>query len=378
MMRLWVPLTVAWVVPLLVLTLSPGAGAPSQDDDAAAAPAAAQEQESDTVVVQSVDRDLIEAVSLRFELESEPLPKLAADGLVTQVYAKEGGLIAEGDELISVNRVKVRVHRGEVPFHRDLSFSATGDDVVELARFLTALGYNTSPAAGPRLGADMVRAIKAFQRDANTTPNGVFQPLTTVHIPPGTRRTGKIMVALGDRVAPGDAFTERAPRAVGVDFEPLGPGTLKVAHTSGPFKLTISTTEEPLTVPLGSLDLTEKEANSFYERLLADGIELSKDSDGTESLQGPSLALATPETVGTAPMGALYATPSGTICVFEVTSPAGDPAGATAVSVRSAAAFAGMPGHAAIDADLVGRTIVREAAALHPETTSRCGFDEEK
>lgn len=374
MVKLWVPLTVAWAVPLLVLTLTPigGASNSQEDDDSAAVVAAAQEEEADTAVVQRVDRDLKETVRLSFELESEPLPKLAAEGLVTQVHVKAGGPVAEGDELISVDRVKLRAHRGEVPFHRELSSGAIGDDVVELARFLTALGYDSSTGANSRLDAGMVGDVKAFQRDIGATPDGVFQPQSTIHIPADVRRIGKVTVAVGDLVAPGDTFTKNSSRAVGGSIDSLGTNDLKVADHSGPFTLEVPTGEDRLNVSLDSLAFTAKQASALREQLLEEGVELTPGAEGRESLQGPSLALATPDVIGTAPMGALYATPTGTICVFEVTSPDDDLAGATAVPVHNATAFVGALAQAAIDAELVGRTIVREVAQLAAETTAQC------
>lgn len=370
--KLWVPLTVAWALPMLALPLIP-TGAEQLHAEAGPGVTPTQETEPDTVVVERVERDLKETVRLTFTLEPEPLPKLATDGLVTEVHATSGGQVAEGDALISVDGVQLRTHRGPVPFHRELSAGATGDDVVELARFLTALGYETSPGVNSRLNASMVLAIKNYQRDNGAAPDGVFQPHTTIYIPAEVRRIGKVSIGVGDRVVAGDTFTKKAARAAVAEIEPLGASPLRAADHPGPYTLEIPTPEGSLVKPLESLTFTAKQANALREELLDEGVELQTDGDGTESLQGATLALATPDVIGTTPMASLYASPSGDFCVFEVTSPEADLTSATAVSVQTATAFVGALSQTAVDAELIGRTIVREAAQLSAATTAQCG-----
>lgn len=100
-----------------------------------------------------------------------PAAANSLQGVVTET--KASGQFNVGDVLYRVDNVPVRVVQGSMPFFRDLSTEATGQDVRQLNEALVTLGYLT--VAGDRFDWYTSEAVKAWQKALGVQQTGVVR-----------------------------------------------------------------------------------------------------------------------------------------------------------------------------------------------------------
>ncbi|WP_431883031.1 peptidoglycan-binding protein [Micromonospora gifhornensis] len=153
-----------------------------------------------TVVESSVGRSL----SLQVTLD-QPVVLVATNalaGIVTSVEVRRQ--TKDGDVLYRVDTVPVRAVSGSVPFYRDLSVGARGDDVAQLQRALRKLGHFSGTVTG-RFEWSTSVAVRAWQRALEVPVTGRVGFGEVVAIPrlPGPVRLGDSIVR-GGRVSGGE------------------------------------------------------------------------------------------------------------------------------------------------------------------------------
>ena len=128
---------------------------------------------SDAVTVEVREASVGRSYLLNVTVGQAQVPAAAnsLQGVVTET--KASGQFNVGDVLYRVDNVPVRVVQGSMPFFRDLSTDATGQDVRQLNEALVTLGYLT--VAGDRFDWYTSEAVKAWQKDLGVQQTGVVR-----------------------------------------------------------------------------------------------------------------------------------------------------------------------------------------------------------
>lgn len=124
-------------------------------------------------------------------------------GTVTAV-AQEGSIVGQGDVLLWLDQRPLVLLIGEIPLYRTLTAGVEGDDVAQLERILTELGFGDVDGFvvdGDYDSATIV-AVAAWQSSIGADPDGVVN-LGDVHVSAEPVRIGQNLVAVGDPVANG-------------------------------------------------------------------------------------------------------------------------------------------------------------------------------
>jgi peptidoglycan hydrolase-like protein with peptidoglycan-binding domain len=307
--------------------------------------------ESAEVIVGERVRDLRTATTVTIA-EAVTVPfRLRVGGTVTSLPRTLR--VASGVTVIGVDGLPIRALVSDDPVYRDLRRDDRGPDVAAAAGFLAALGYDAG--AGPSVfGSKMEHAVKAFQRADGLEPDGVFHVDRVAYLPPEAAGEITFDITLGREVSAGDDLGTSA--AVG--------GSVRLASLDGDGELGAIFGDEPVTlsyrqeaVELASVgavgtDPTASDAvRDLVDSLRASGaLDIGPDSP-TDAVEGFSLALATPQRLGSVPGRAIVASADGALCVYEVTEEGVHP---VPVSVQAPSSELGV---AYVDADLIGRVV---------------------
>jgi len=335
-----------------------------------------------TVTVGERERDYLQEVAVTFGLSS-PTPVVSArSGLVTAVSVQTSSRLQEAMDVLSIDGVSVRAHRGELPFYRSLARGDRGADVRELARYLTQAGFPCAVADGDMLGDDVAAAVRGYQKSVGAAANGVFDPGLVVFVPAGGSRVGDVNVSVGSRVETGGVLLTGESRPTSMRIEPAEEsGRIEAADHDGPFLLTRGESR----VTLQSLDPGREETDRAFEALGAardpagepSGVDGGSgvDAAGPQvQVTGVQIAVARPVTVGTVPTGSLYAGRDGSLCIFVIPGASGvrDVADARPVVVDDPAPVAGEISVVSVDEDLAGETVVSRPFSLPVEQRAAC------
>lgn len=103
-------------------------------------------------------------------------------GTVTSIALAPGHEAGPGDVVYAVDLRPVVVAAGDVPAFRDLGQGDHGEDVEQLQRLLSDLGYYASEPDG-RFRAGTYWAVRAWQRDLGVTLDGVVRRGDVIFVP---------------------------------------------------------------------------------------------------------------------------------------------------------------------------------------------------
>ena len=359
----WLPLAALWALPVVAVgVILPNAERAEQSASVAQAP--------ETTVVGSRQRTHAMGAFATFTMDEQPQPFLAASGLVTGIKYTPETDIAEGDALVVIDGIDVRAHRGTVPFYRELSAGSKGADVVELARYLKAVGV-ANAAADPAkpLGPVLTAAIESYQKKVGAEVDGVFRPGYVIHFDEAATRLGAPLVTIGRPISAGEELSEPYRIAIAGSFTDVE-GTALVMAVPPPYALS-SPTGFSHEVAGGALEGSDAEA--LRRAMLDAKITSNPAADGDPRVQfsGLTLGVAQPVKTGAVTASALYASAAGNFCVFTLAD--GAPvSSATATALTSASTLEGEVSLAAVDVDLIGTTVVRAASSLPASILASC------
>jgi peptidoglycan hydrolase-like protein with peptidoglycan-binding domain len=299
-----------------------------------------------------------------------------AGGLVTAVHAAPGVPVTPGMLLAEVDGVGVLANRDARPYHRELAQGAQGADVAQLNALLQTL---TLPAATDptRFTAATSRGVKALQAQLGATPDGIFRPAYTWFVPADFDVVAAVPITVGDLLAPGDVTLTGARPAQSAAI--LTDDTESSAETlSSLGDQAVDLVFGGQRIPLPALTLAGPDAQALREQLAAAGAATQQAPDsgalpgaGTEVFGGLVLELRDPPTFGAVPRSALYTSPTGTLCLFEVTT-TGSTQGAQAVALPVGAGTGFEVTAALVPADLVGTEVVVAPTRLPAEVRAQC------
>lgn len=363
-LRFCAPLVLLWAVPPVALILVlPQAGEAEEE--------AVREPLPATVVVGERERNYLQEASLVFGLSPSAPVVVQIDGLVTALHVAAGDEIPQGRDLVSLDGVRLRAHLGAQPFYRELGEGATGSDVAELSAFLAATGHANTLGKNATFSPSMTKAVKAYQKAVGAPETGVFSPGLTVYVPAGVARAQQVDATVGARLAAGDTLLAGPDRPTSLTVEKSGEAQLRVLGLPGPFLVHLRETQLPLTTLTPELP----EIESLYTALVGGGATVTAADDEAQrvTVSGVRLSIAEAQTVGTVPAGAVHASPSGTLCLFVLStesSPEGSPP--AAVVLDEAGPLEGEISVTAVDAELIGATIVRDPSSLRADERATC------
>lgn len=199
--------------------------------------------------VEVVEQDLGRTITLTTTVNrpSTPLALNALSGVVTSV--SESSTLGQGDELYRVGDTPVLLVAGDMPFWRDLSAGARGDDVRQIQQMLNAEG--ASLTVDGIWSAGTTQAVRAWQREHGAPITGA--------------------ISLGEVVARGDL-----PVEIAIDTDVAWPGAVlaggeivaMVADGEPTFVMEV-TPEQAAMVPTGTL-VTVHEGDASWEGAVAD------------------------------------------------------------------------------------------------------------
>jgi peptidoglycan hydrolase-like protein with peptidoglycan-binding domain len=365
--RFFAPVIALWALPLLALFVVLPQAADIEEQ-------AVRDPLPATVVVGERERNYIQEAVLVFDLAPSAPVAVQVDGLVTSLHVASGDEITQGRDLVSLDGVKLRAHLGAQPFYRELGEGAKGSDVAELSAYLAATGHANTLGRDNAFSASMTKAVKAYQKSVGAAETGIFTPGLTIYVPPGVAQVRQVGATVGARLAAGDALLTGPDRPTSLAVEKSGEAPLRVLGLPGPFIAHLRATQLPLT----SLTPEAPEVDALYTALVKGGATVTASEEGAPraTVSGVRISVAEPRTVGTVPAGAVFASPSGTLCVFvldtESAGAGGKAEGSDAVVLAEAGPLEGELAVTAVDADLVGAAIVRDPSRLSADEHAAC------
>src|SRR5690625_4482590 len=124
------PLIIVWAIPATLVVFAFQKVGPTESE-------ALSMPLPETVDVVARERNFTQPVSFTLKFEEEPAATLADAGTVITITYVPCDKIKQGDALRTSDGITLRAHRDTQPFHRDLTRGDKGDDVRELAAFLS-------------------------------------------------------------------------------------------------------------------------------------------------------------------------------------------------------------------------------------------------
>lgn len=358
----WLPLLILWAIPaaLVAFAFQQAGGA---EEEALTMPL------PQTVDVGAREQNFAQTVSLKLTFEEEPPAVVGAGGTVTKIDYTPHEEIHAGDAIITLNGITLRAHRSQVPFHRDLARGDSGADVAELAKYLSKqLDEEVSVDQGDKFGYRLSEAVKKYQRQIGAPATGIFEKGYVIYLTDDITQFGPALVRLGDELSPGDEFATPAEAVVAARLDSQDGGPIKTAEVPGPYEMTLN----ELVIDVDELTFDEEKAREIYETIREAEIRLSETENPAER-QFPSVRVAIQNSieVATVAPGAIYASPSGQLCIFEAHQDGATLTG-TAIPLNEAGGFSGEISLTALDIQHVDKTVIRAPQTLSPETLAEC------
>ena len=303
--------------------------------------------------------------------QSEPQQILAVrPGIVTWVNTSAVGKhVSDGMPLVSIAGQKVLCHVGSIPFYRPLTEGDHGPDVAELNGLLARSGLLVS-ASTEQFDTRTADAVRALQGDGDWPVTGVFSPDMTAFVPPKFGILASFAIGLGGTSGAGQPVATSTPTSAGVAIASADP-TTPVDVGSGPVVLSAGTATLTITAIRPTQSEFQKIADFLNAGVASGAVTLAQPATGSQPGQytGVTVARENPPAYGSVPASAVYSTQAGSSCVF-VRADDGQPL--RAVSLPASIGLSSEIGVANVPADLVGRLVVVDAAALDPKVTQQC------
>jgi len=280
--------------------------------------------------VERAERYQEASVAINVEYATALSPATGASGTLTQLKITPGADVKTGTVVGSVNNQRLVAYASKAPLFQDIYRGLKGADVKTAQLLLKDLGFYTGTVDGDA-GPATEKSIKAFNKHYGWgKDNGTLSLASLVWLGQGPVTVDEVSVTLGSSVSPGTALftTTAALAAIVVTETPNLP-------TDGDVTLTVVGVTVPYVV--GSGLVTEPDAVAQIAATM-----------GTATEGVGTIALVTPQVVGTVPSSAVVAEESGATCIFP------DVTGA-AIAVTPAG---GTLGTVDLDESLVGRPVL--------------------
>lgn len=364
-LRHWSPLIGAWLVPVLAWAGVVLLAADREGGAVGAAPSA-------TVQIGTRSTDFRQAVQVDVVLAEQVEVLSPVSGLVTGVTFESGPVPEQGAVAFTVDGVRVLVHRGDAPFHRELRPADKGPDVRALGALLVSLGHLDPSDADSSFGSATARAVRGLQRDLGAPQTGVFSPAYLLFVPGALTGDLTPAISVGDRVEAGAVIAAGSQPPVSVTVAVTAGGPVE-ALAQGPAVIRVGAASAPISAVTSTGDAAS-ELFDVLSTMVADG-ELAAPSQaegGALRFEGLTAETASPVVVGTIPGTALHASTDGTFCVFAAAGASDSPT-YTAVRVDAPAAVRGEIGLVAVPAELAGTRVASTAADVPAEVLATCG-----
>lgn len=321
----------------------------------------------DTVEVGSRQDGLRTAVLLRATFEKARSVTAPFAGTVTAVLIEPRQDLSQGTPIVDIDYHRVAVFAMSSPLVRDLESGATGPDVGQLSAYLSALGYLSTADVGERFTWRVREAVKAFQRAYGHTVDGTFRPSYVVFVSSSARTVESVDLRVGDQVTTTTALFNTPREVAGLTIEPATTGVSLAPLADVGITVTAGAESFDLSSVRPEADELQPFMAWLQDRADDGSVEADQSEDDSVSYGGAIVELSAPETVGSVPGSAILVGESGTACVFVSRG-----SSFTVRVLHKAGPLSGEIGNLAIDADLVGAAVARDAAALPRSVRSGC------
>lgn len=207
--------------------------------------------------------------------------RTATTGQITRLLLRQGEVVQAGAELLRVDGRPVVAVPGAMPYWRNLSAGARGDDVRQLQEMLAAEGYEVG-SVDAAFGRNTTRALRQWQAAHLLPVTGELAPgdIVTGQWP---ARLGTVSAALGDRLAPGDELAQLVADELAVTLTLSPTDRLKV-HEGQPLTVTLRATGQEADGRVGRVSSVADEAEDGSLTYAAD-VALDSPLDAVEGAE---------------------------------------------------------------------------------------------
>jgi len=248
--------------------------------------------------VERAERYQEASVAITVQFATALSPATGASGTLTALSIAPGTDVKTNTVVGSVNNQKLVAYTSKAPLFQDIYKGLKGTDVKTAQQLLKDLGFYTGAIDGDA-GPATEKSIKAFNKKYGWgKDNGTLSLASLVWVGQAPVTVNEVSVTLGTQVSPGTALftTTAALAAIAVTETPNLP-------TEGDVTLAVNGVTVPYTV--GSSAVTEPDAVAEIAATM-----------GTTTEGVGTVALVTPQVVGTVPSSAVFADESGATCIF--------------------------------------------------------------
>lgn len=353
------PLIAIWLLPIIAVIAFSGISRALENG--ALKPASIT-----TVQIGSRINNSTTAVDVDVALNTAPVAKVGASGIVTALPAAAGSAVSNGVPLVEVNDRPILAFAEPSPLYRQLSMGSSGKDVTHLAEFLGSLNLLSASEKPSTYNRTVAKAVSAFQKRYGYAVDGTFDPAYVVWVPAELHTVHGLMVKLGDAINPGDPVIDGPGAASSINFKASSDGQTPVQlPPEVKMRLTIGGDHIDFVPPAEPAD--QKVMVAALESGVAGGTVSVTRTEHLLTYKGPTLSLADPPRVGTVPSSALYVSKSGAVCVFVKRA-----SGYSPVAVQSPELLFGELGTDAVSSTTVGQVAARSPRSLPEAVLARC------
>ena len=280
--------------------------------------------------VERAERFQEASVAIAVQYATALAPATQASGTLTALGISPGKDVKTGTVVGSVNNQKLVAYTSKSPLFQDIDRGLKGDDVKTAQQLLKDLGFYTGAIDGDA-GPATEKSIKAFNKKYGWgKDNGTLALASLVWVGQTPVTVSEVSVTLGSSVSPGTELfkTTASLAAIAVTETPNLPA-------DGDVTLTVNGVTVPYVV--GSGAVTEPDAVAQIASTM-----------GTTTEGVGTVALVSPQVVGTVPSSAVFSDANGAACIFaDVTG--------TAIAVSPTG---GTLGTVDLDESLVGQAVL--------------------
>ena len=160
-----------------------------------------------------------------------------AAGRVTEIAATPGATVVSNEVLLFIDGRPAVAVAGDQPFYRELALGSDGPDVSELQRLLKASGHDPGPDNGD-FNEETQAALMAWQAEHGFFAADGQLRLNDMMIGPWPARVGRLIVTVGEFVAPGQQLVTLTADSPTVQVDLLPSDRLRV-HEGDPSRIAV-------------------------------------------------------------------------------------------------------------------------------------------
>ncbi|MEO5535777.1 MAG: hypothetical protein ABIR17_11680 [Pseudolysinimonas sp.] len=271
------------------------------------------------------------------------------------------GSVSQATTLVTIDGTQIIAEVGGSPLYRELKLGDHGPDVVTLHGLLAARGMEVA-VESDTFDRQTLAAVRALRLSLGAPAGSTFGPEYVAYVPP-TAVITSVRVSVGDVVTASAGIFDLAREVRSVTLRTADGSARLDQFEDAATSLVVGNDS----LELKSVHLDDKDQaalSAFIRDRIADGSIVLDDSGKASGL---SLALAAPIRVGTVPTTAVYSSPSGALCVFQVDA-------GTYLPVRIEDVIPSTEvGVAYVDRSLVGRNVQLRVSELDRKVLDLCG-----